>query len=101
LDVETEDVISVFLGVVDTDGLALGNDFTSLTGLSGSLLEVISWESLGVVGNVDTSINSTLKSTENSATGGSSDETNIEESFEWSSVLVDTLFSDIEEFSVS
>jgi len=101
LDVETEDVFSVFFGVVLTNGLTFGNNFTSLSGLGCSLLEVISWESLGVVGNVDTSVNSTLEGSENSASGGGSNETNIEESLEWSSVLVDTFLSDIEEFSIS
>lgn len=101
LDVETEDMFSVFFGVVLTNGLTLGNNFTSLSGLGCSLFEVISWESLGVVGNVDTSVNSTLEGSENSASGGGSNETNIEESLEWSSVLVDTFLSDIEEFSVS
>jgi len=101
LDVETEDVFSVFFGVVLTNGLTFGNNFTSLSGLGSSLLEVISWESLGVVGNVDTSVNSTLEGSENSASGGGSNETNIEESLEWSSVLVDTFLSDIEEFSIS
>lgn len=102
LDVGTEDVVSVLLGIVNAANLALLLDsLASLSSDSLLLLEVVAGESLGVVGNVDTAINSTLEGTEDSVTGGGSDETNIEESSEGTSVLIDALLVNIEEFTVS
>ena len=77
LDVETEDVISVFLGVVGTSSFTFGFNFTSLVGGSSSLLNVISRESLGVVGDEKSSIDSSFHGSENSVSSGGSDETNI------------------------
>lgn len=99
LNVETIDVISVFLGIVSTSSFAFFDDLASLSSSGSSLLDVISGESFGVMGYENTSINSTLQSTEHSVSSGGSDETNIEESLEWSSFL-DTLFIDIEEFTI-
>ena len=102
LDVSTEDVVSVLLGVVGASSLALlGDGLASLSRDSLLLLKVVAWESLGVVGNVDSAINSTLESTEDSVTGGGSNETNIEEGLEGASFLVDALLVHIEEFTVS
>ncbi len=102
LDVGTEDVISVLLSVVSTGSLALLSDgLASLTGGDLLLLSVVAWESLGVVGDVNSTINSTLEGTEDSITSGSSNKTNIEESLEGALVLVNTLLIDIEEFTVS
>lgn len=101
LDVSTEDVVSVLLGVVSASGLALLNGgLASLARDGFLLLEVVAGESLGVVGHVDATVNGTLEGTEDSVTGGGSNETNIEESAEWASVLVDALVVDIEELAV-
>lgn len=102
LDVGTEDVVSVLLGVVSASGLALLDDgLASLARDGFLLLEVVAGESLGVVGHVDATVNSTLEGTEDSVTGGGSNETNIEESAEWASVLVDALVIDVEELAIS
>ena len=102
LNVGTEDVVSVLLGIVNAANLALLLDsLASLSSDSLLLLEVVAGESLGVVGNVDTAINSTLEGTENSVTGGCSNEPNIEESSEGTFILIDALLVNIEEFTVS
>jgi hypothetical protein len=49
---------------------------------------------------VDATVNCTLEGTEDSVTGGGSDETNIEESAEGASVLIDALVVDVEELAV-
>lgn len=100
LNVETIDVISVFFGIVGALSFSLFDDLASLSSLGLGLLEVISGESLGVVGDKDASINSTLEGSEHSVSSGGSNETNIKECLEGSSVL-DSLFVDIEVFSIS
>lgn len=104
LDVGTENVVSVLLGVVGAAGLALFDD--SLASLSGGLLlllKVVAGESLGVVGHVDAAINCTLEGTEDSVAGGGSNETDVEESSERSLLFVDgvLLSVDIEELTIS
>ena len=103
LDVVTEDVVSVLLGVVGAVGLALLDDL--LASLSGGLLlllEVVAGESLGVVGHVDATINCTLEGTEDSVAGGGSNETDVEESAEGSLLFVDSLGAvDIKELTIS
>ena len=102
LDVVAEDVVSVLLGVVGSTNLALlDNSLASLSGGSLLLLKVVAGESLGVVGYVDTAVNSTLEGTEDSVTGGGSNETNIEESSEGALLFVDFLLIDIEELAIS
>jgi len=54
-----------------------------------------SWESLGGVGNVETTVASTLEATEDTVTGGSSDETNIQNSLEGSSLVFLVVLLDI------
>ena len=87
VDMDTEDSVSVDLGVV------LGLDLLSIDLLASLVLDGVgvgsnvTWESLGLVGNVDSTIASTLHNTEDSSTGGGSVDTNIEESLEWSLVL--------------
>lgn len=102
LDVSTEDVISVLLGIISATLLAFyfNGSFATLASDDFLLLNVIAWESLGVVGNVKSTICSTLKGTEDSVTGGGSDKTDIEESLEWASLLVISL-GDVEEFAVN
>lgn len=101
LHVVAENVVSVLLGVVDASSFALLND--GLASLSSSLLlllEVVAGESLGVVGHVDATVNCTLEGTEDSVTGGGSNETNIEESSEGALLIVDFLLVDVEELAV-
>lgn len=101
LDVSTEDVVSVLLGVVSTGDLAfLGNGLASLSSDGLLLLEVVAGESLGVVGHVDASVNGSLEDTEHSGSGGGSHETDVEQCSEWASVFIDSLLVDIEEFTV-
>ena len=103
LDVVTEDVVSVLLGVVGAVGLALLDDLlASLSGGCLLLLEVVAGESLGVVGHVDATINCTLEGTEDSVAGGGSNETDVEESAEGSLLFVDSLGAvDIKELTIS
>ena len=103
LNVSSEDVISVLLGVV-RDGLGglLSNGLSSLTGGGLGLLDVESGESLGVVGDEDATVDGSLKGSEDSVSSGGSDETNIEEGLEGSSLLLDeVLLVEVEEFSIS
>ena len=102
LYVVAENVVSVLLGVVGASGLALLNDggLASLSGGSLLLLEVVAGESLSVVGHVDATVNCALEGTEDSVTGGGSNETNIEESSEGALLFVDFLLVDVEELAV-
>jgi len=83
-NVTTENSFSVDLGVV--------NFFTTIVG--------VSRESSGGVGNVETSVASTLKATKDSVTSGGSDETDVQNSLEWSLFLVLVSFFDIVVFTI-
>jgi len=101
LDMSTEDVVSVLLGVVGPADLAfLGNDLAALASDGLLLLEVVAGEALGVVGNVDAAVNSALEGTEDTVAGGGPDQADIEEGLEGASVLVDALLVDVEELAV-
>ena len=78
LDVTTEDVLSVDLGIVNVLGLLSFNNLTTLVLLDLSLLNSETGESLSVVRDVETTVTCTLHSSENSVTGGGSDKTNIQ-----------------------
>jgi hypothetical protein len=82
LNVSSEDVFSVFLGVKGLLGLFDLSGLTSLVGNELSLGDVGSGESLVLVGDVETTIDGSLHGTEDSVSSGGSDETNIEESLE-------------------
>ena len=87
-NMNTEDVISVDLGVEVILGLLfLTSGLTSLVDDLLDLTSVETWESLGSVWDVDTSITGTLKSSEKSGTGSGSGSSNIEVSLEWSLIL--------------
>jgi hypothetical protein len=102
LDVSTEDVVSVLLGVVRAAGLALLNDgLSALAGLSLLLVEVVAGESLGVVGHVDAAVDGSLEGTEDAVSGGGSHQADVEEGAEGALVLVDALLVDVEELAVS
>jgi len=84
----SEDVVSMDLGVE----IILGSFFftSGLTSLVDDFLDFTSvetWESLGVMWDVDSTIASTLKSSENSRTGSGSGSSNIKEGLEWSLIL--------------
>jgi hypothetical protein len=86
LDVLTEDVLLVLLSVEGSLGLL---DLFLLAALASddlSLMDVVSWESLLLVGDVETTVAGTLHGTEHSVSSGGADETDIEESLEWASV---------------
>ena len=51
-------------------------------------LTVVSWESLHAVGNVDSSINSTLHGSKHTGTSRGPHQSNIEESSEWSWLVI-------------
>lgn len=82
IDVDTEDSFSVDLGVVFIR-------FTFFFGFGET------GESLFRVGNPDSAISSSLEGTENSVTGGGSNETSIEDGLEGSSFFVDLFFTDV------
>jgi hypothetical protein len=84
-NVETKDSFSVSLGVVGF--------LATFTGVAG--------ESLGGVGDVEATVASTLEDTENSVTGGGSDETSIQNSLEGSLFSSLVVVGDIVVFTVS
>jgi len=100
LHVQTIDMISVFLCVVGALSFSFLDNLASLSSSGLGLLEVVAWESLGVVGDKDASIDSSLEGAEHSVSSSGSHETNIQEGLEGSSVL-DTLFVDVEILSIS
>jgi len=87
LDVATEDVLSVFFGVEGLLGFLLVDDLTTLVGDDLSLGDVRAGESLLLVGDVETTIGSTLHGSEDTVSSGGADETDIEVSLEWASLL--------------
>lgn len=87
LNVLTENVCSVLFGVVGSLSFLLLNCFSFFADDNFSLGEVITWESLFIVRNVETTIASTFQGTEDSVTSGGAGKTDIEESLEWASVL--------------
>ena len=99
-DMVSEDFGSVGLGIEFGVNLLGSGGFTSLVLNNSNLSSGVTWESLGLMWNVDSTIASTLKDTEDSGTGGGSLETNIEESLEWSLVII-SIIIDVEVFSVN
>lgn len=87
LNVATEDVLSVLFGVEGLLGFLLVDDLTTLVGDDLSLGDVRAGESLLLVGDVETTIGSTLHGSEDTVSSGGADETNIEVSLEWASLL--------------
>jgi len=84
----SEDVISVDLGVEIILGLFfLTGGFTSLVDDFLDFTSVETWESLGVMWDVDSTIASTLKGSEKSRTGSGSGSSDIKEGLEWSLIL--------------
>jgi len=89
LDMDTEDVLFVFLNTEDFLSLSLlFSLLTSLVSDDLSLLNTETWESLLRVRNVETTVAGTLHGSENTVSSGGADETNIEESLEWTLVSV-------------
>ena len=97
-DVVSEDVLSVDLGI--EGGLSLLG-ISLLSSLVSDNLESglsVTWESLGLMWDVESTVASTLHASEDSGTGGGSLETNIEEGLEWS--LITNIVINVEVFSV-
>lgn len=83
-DVVAEDVVSKDLSIELSLTLLSVDGLTSLVLNFLDLRSSISWESLGAVWAVDSSIAGTLHDGEDSGTGGSWRKTNIKEGLEWS-----------------
>jgi len=73
LNVDTKDVISVLLWVEGTLIFALLNNLTLLTSGSLGLNDMVTSKSLVIVRNIKSTINCSLKSTEDSVSSGGSD----------------------------
>ncbi len=101
LDVDTHDVLKMLLSGEISLGLLLLFDGTTLLAATTSLglLPSETGESLLVMGDVDTTIASTLHGTEHSVSSGSSGETDIEVSLEGASLGV--LVGDVVELAIS
>jgi len=93
LDVATEDMGLVFLGVERALGSLSLHGFTSFVGDNLSLGNVEARESLLLVGNVETTVASTFQGAEDTVSSGSADETDIEAALEGASVVLN-LFGD-------
>ena len=98
-NVVSEDSCSVSLGVEFSLNSFRSGRFTSLVLNNSNLSSGVTWESLGLMWNVNSTIASTLKDTEDSGTGGGSLETNIEKSLEWSLIII-WIIINVEVFSV-
>ena len=92
-NVVSEDSCSVGFGVIFGLNSFRSGRFTSLVLNNGNLSSGVTWESLGLMWNVDSTIASTLKDTEKSGTGGGSLETNIEKSLEWSLIIISIIIN--------
>ncbi len=101
LDVDTHDVLEMLLSGELSLGLLLLFDGTTLLAVATSLglLPSETGESLLVMGDVDSTIASTLHGTEHSVSSGSSGETDIEVSLEGASLGV--LVGDVVELAIS
>jgi len=103
LDVATKDVSFVFLGLVlGLLAFSFGLDLLSaLVGDNFSLYNVETWETFFVVGDVETTVASTLHGAEYAVTSGGADKADIEVSLERTSVFLDVgLIADGEHLSV-
>jgi hypothetical protein len=99
-NVVSEDSCSVCLGIEFSINLFSSGRFTSLVLDLSNLSSGVTWESLGLMWYVKSTIASTLKDTEESGTGGGSLETNIEKSLEWSLIIIDIIIN-VEVFTVN
>jgi len=98
-DVGTEDSCSVCFGIEFSGDSLFTSRFTSLVFNLSDSSSGVTWESLGLMWYVKSTIACSLKNTEDSGTGGGSLETNIEKSLEWSLIII-TVIIDVEVFSV-
>ena len=86
-NMNSKDSVSVDLWV-EVGLLLFGiNILTSLVSNSSDLSSLVSWESLGLMGDVDSSVACSLECTEHSSTSGSPSNTDIKEGLEGSLVL--------------
>jgi len=89
LDVSTEDVAGVLLGVEGGLGLFGLDGLSALVGHELGLGDMETGESLLLVGDVKATVGGTLHGTEDTVTGGGADETDIKEGLERALILVD------------
>jgi hypothetical protein len=82
------------LGDVSTDNVLLQGLGVQLLGL-----DVVTGEPLLVVGNVETTVRSTLQGTEDSVTGGGPLETDVEEDLERPGLVVTLHYSDVQKMA--
>lgn len=92
------DSCSVDLGIILSFGSLGINSFTLFICDIFCLCSGISWEDFSFMWDINTSISSSFKGSEDSITSCSSSNTNIKESLEWSLVL--NIFINVEIFSV-
>ena len=100
LDMDTENVLSVVVSVEVSLGLffLLVSDFLSFSN-NFDLLITEAGESLLVMGNVEATVAGALHCSEDFVSGGGADETNIEVSLEWASLILVVL--NVVELSIS
>jgi len=89
LDVATEDVAGVLLGVERGLGFLGLDGLSALVGDKLGLGDVEAGESLLLVGDVESTVGGTLHGTEDTVTGGGADETDIEVGLEGALILGD------------
>lgn len=87
LDVVTEDVVAVLLGIEVRLGLLDLGGLATFVGHDLGLDDVETGEALVLVGDVETTVASTLHGTEDTVSGSGTDEANIEVSLEWAALL--------------
>lgn len=96
LDMLAEDVSLVLLGVEARLGLfGLLDRLALLVGDNLGLRDVVAWESVLAMGDIETAIASTLHGTEHSVASGGADKTNIEEGLEGTALTVLVLSLDV------
>lgn len=91
LDVPSEDVSSVLSGVERELGFLDLSSLSAFVGDDLGLLDVGTGESLGVMGDVETTVTGTLHGSEDTVTGGGADETDIKEGLERSGGVLNGL----------
>lgn len=94
----SEDMSSVYLGIIFSLGLARSGRLSSLVGGFLDLSSLISWESFGGMWDIDSTIGSTLHSSKESGSSSSSADSDIEKSLEWS--LITNILINVEVLTV-
>jgi len=101
LDMDTENVFSVFFWIECGLFFTFLNNFSLLSSSSLSFFYMWSWESFAIMRNMDTTIYGSLKSSKCSIASSSSNQSYIQNGFKRSSFLNLVLFIDIKDFTIS